>query len=122
MSCIFLLLFAPVLLPGQSTPPEVALEQAGLCIQSEEYPAARELFLEALPYYIAKGDYRRQAYIYLWLSEASYYARDIQQAIEEAEYSLLLAESCLDPDTLSFYCTILQNLGVFHSALSNFEK
>ncbi|MCB9289273.1 MAG: CHAT domain-containing protein [Lewinellaceae bacterium] len=122
MSCIFLLLFAPGLLPGQSTPPEVALEQAGLCIQSEEYPAARELFLEALPYYIAKGDYRRQAYIYLWLSEASYYARDIQQAIEEAEYSLLLAESCLDPDTLSFYCTILQNLGVFHSALSNFEK
>lgn len=117
---------APVFLPGQAVSPalssaHLALEQADSCIQSEDYAAARELYLQALPHFIAEGDYRRQAYIYLWLSEASYFARDIKQAVKEAQYSRLLAESCLNPDTLPFYCTILQNLGLFSSVQSDFD-
>ncbi|MCB0599091.1 MAG: CHAT domain-containing protein [Lewinellaceae bacterium] len=121
-----LFLMAPALLCGQAetlAAPEafLALEQADSCVQSEDYKAARALYLEALPYFITQDAHREQSYIYLWLSETSYYARDLDQAMKEALYSRLLAESCLNPDTLPFYCTILQNLGVFHSARSDFD-
>lgn len=102
--------------------PYLALEQADSCIQSEDYLAARALYLEALPHFIEQEDYRREAYIYLWLSETSYFAGALRQALQEAQYSRLLAESCLNPDTLPFYCTILQNLGVFHSARGDFDS
>jgi len=98
-----------------------ALEQADSCIVSEDYAAARALYLEALPFFVAQEDHRRQSYIYLWLSETSYYFQEMPQAMEEAQHSRLLAESCLDPDTLPFYCTILQNLGLFHSAQGDFD-
>lgn len=123
---LYLLWTAPVLLCGQAGPisssrAHLALEQADSCIRSEDYAAARELYLEALPYFTGQGDYREQSYIYLWLSETSYFTQGIHQALDEAQYSRLLAESCLDPDTLPFYCTILQNLGVFYSMQSDFD-
>ncbi|MCB0550876.1 MAG: hypothetical protein KDD19_25125, partial [Phaeodactylibacter sp.] len=74
---LYLLWTAPVLLCGQAGPisssrAHLALEQADSCIRSEDYAAARELYLEALPYFTGQGDYREQSYIYLWLSETSY--------------------------------------------------
>ena len=126
-SLLYLLAMAPISLPGQAEPRAVpraflALEQADSCIRSEDYQAARELYLEALPYFTEEEDYRQQAYIYLWLSETAYYTQGIQQAMKEAQYSRFLAESCLSPDTLSFYCTILQNLGLFYSMQSDFGR
>ncbi|MCO6492350.1 MAG: CHAT domain-containing protein [Phaeodactylibacter sp.] len=125
-SLFFLLLTAPALLPGQghitASGAVLALEQADSCILSEDYLAARALYLEALPYFVAEEDYRQVSYIYLWLSETSYYAQDFGRAMEEARYSRLLAETCLAPDTLPFYCTILQNLGVFYSAFGDFDS
>ncbi|MCB0564942.1 MAG: CHAT domain-containing protein [Phaeodactylibacter sp.] len=122
-----LLWMTPTFLFGQAEPGAApsayqALEMADSCIRSEDYLAARQLYLEALPYFTEKEDYQQQSYIYLWLSETSYYTKGIQQAMKEAQYSRLLAESCLRPDTLSFYCTILQNLGLFYSVQSDFGR
>lgn len=119
---LFFLWVAPVVLSGNPGGAAYeALEQADFCIASEDYAAARALYLEALPYFVARKDYRRQSYIYLWLSETAYYLGETARALEEAQYSCLLAESRLSPDTLPFYCTILQNLGLFHSGLGDFD-
>ncbi len=124
---LFLLLCFRAQLPGQAGSLDEAeayqaLEQGDSCVQAELYTAARDYYLKALPYFVSREDFEKQAYLYLWLSETSYYEGDIQRAMEEAQYSRLLAESCLEPDTLPFYCTTLQNLGVFHSGLSDFNR
>lgn len=99
-----------------------ALRQGDLCIASEDYRAARACYGQAIPWYLRTGRRYEQAYLYLWLSEASYYLHDMEQAMKEAKASLRLAETHLNTDTLAFYSTILQNIGLFYSRLGDFDE
>ncbi|MCB0553885.1 MAG: CHAT domain-containing protein [Phaeodactylibacter sp.] len=123
---ILAFLFAALPLWGQEEQSDslkayTALWQGDQCIESEEYEAARVYYQEALPFFRRTGRYYEQSYIYLWLSETAYYKNEVRQAMAEAQASLRLAEAHLQADTLSFYSTILQNIGLFYSRLGDFE-
>lgn len=115
-------------LPAQPAEPEdvlspvCALSEADAYRLTEDYAAARARYQRVLPYYEEQGDAYRIAYINLWLSETSYYLPNADSGMAEVQRALRIAETEMNPDTLSFYCTILQNVGIFHSQQGDFEQ
>ena len=89
---------------------------------TEDYRSAREHYLAALPHYEQEGDAYWLAYLYLWLSETSYYAEAYDRGLREAHQARRIAQAQLELDTLDMYCTILQNLGVLYSAKKDYEQ
>lgn len=117
----FFFALLPLWAHGDSLEAYVALRQGDHCIESEDFGAAEAYYRQALPFFLNKGRHYEQAYIYLWLSEASYYLYGYKRAMKEAKASLRIAEKYLYTDTLSFYSTILQNIGLFYSRAGDYD-
>jgi len=118
--CVLFLSLAAAL---SAQPSAYCLLQAGDAYRlTEDYRSAREHYLAALPHYEQEGDAYWLAYLYLWLSETSYYAEAYDRGLREAHQARRIAQAQLELDTLDMYCTILQNLGVLYSAKKDYEK
>jgi CHAT domain-containing protein len=91
------------------------------CMESNEYESAKDAYLDAYQYYEAAGDYHRMSYLNLWLSEAFYSLGALDRAMEQAQLGRHLIETHLCADTISFYATLLQNIGVFNSQKGNLD-
>jgi len=101
--------------------PEEWIEIGDAYIDSGQYQEAKTAFGHARPYFEQQKDYYHLAYAYLWLSEANYALDSLSLALQQIEISRQLVEQQLDPDSIPFYSLILQNLGVFNSALGNMD-
>ena len=118
--CVLFLSLAAAL---SAQPSAYCLLQAGDAYRlTEDYRSAREHYLAALPHYEQEGDAYWLAYLYLWLSETSYYAEAYDRGLREAHQARRIAQAQLELDTLDMYCTILQNLGVLYSAKKDYEQ
>lgn len=118
---VFFYLLIPVI--GQT---EVAtqfpFQQIDQLLEDGDYSTALPLLEENLPTLIANEDWPAVAHYYLWKGECLYDARRYQEALTVTEEAKELVDEKLDPKTFAEYSMLLQNLGVFHSRLGNFDE
>lgn len=117
---IVLLLLCDSALHSQEA--RAALSKADQLMEVEDYQAAKQKYLEALPYYEQVADAYIQTHIYLWLGEIAYVEGNYSEALKRTLKCKALASQSMQVDTLSFYSLILQNLGVFYSKLGDYEN
>jgi CHAT domain-containing protein/tetratricopeptide (TPR) repeat protein len=98
------------------------LETGEAYLLQEDYASARPYYLDALALYKEQGDVYYEAYLHLMLSETSIYLGKSERGLGEAKRALYLAEQHMQPDTLSFYSLILQNLGVIYFDLGQQDQ
>lgn len=99
-----------------------ALKKADAAIEQENYQEASAFYNLALPYFKASKDWYHLTHIYLWKGEIAYVEGDYSGALNLTLEGKRLADSYMHADTLSFYSMVLQNLGVFYSALGDFDN
>lgn len=97
-------------------------QQIDQLLEDGAYSTALPLLEENLPTLIANEDWPALAHYYLWKGECLYDARRYQEALTVTEEAKELVVQKLDPKTFSEYSMLLQNLGVFHSRLGNFDE
>lgn len=110
---------------GQETEAQAAHDALKLgqhLLGEDDYIAAGEQFELALPYFQKEYDWYQVAYLNLWIGEAAYAEGNYTRALDVTKESLEAAQKIRIPDTLAFYSLIYQNLGVFYSALGDFEN
>lgn len=106
----------------KETLPESALQQIDQLLDSGEYSAALPLLEEALASLEANTDWPALAHYYFWKGECLYAIGEYQDALEVTEEAKKIIDDRLDPMTFGEYSMLLQNLGVFHSRLGNFDQ
>jgi len=97
-------------------------EQIDQLLADGAFSTALPLLEENLPTLMANEDWPALAHYYLWKGECLYDARRYQEALAVTEQAKKIVDEELDPKTFSEYSMLLQNLGVFHSRLGNFDK
>lgn len=101
---------------------ESTLQQIDHLLDTGEYSAALPLLEEALIGLEADADWPALAHYYLWKGECLYAMGRNQEALEVTEEAKKIIDDRLDPMTFGEYSMLLQNLGVFHSRLGNFDQ
>ena len=109
------------LIQSQSTGNE-ALSTADALVEKEEYLAAYPYYEKALPFFESQRDWYQISRIHLMMGEGAYEKGNYSKALELTLKSKDIAEKLPQVDTLSYYSLIHQNLGVFYSALGDFEN
>lgn len=106
----------------KETLPESALQQIDQLLDAGEYSAALPLLEEALASLEANADWPALAHYYFWKGECLYAIGEYQEALEVTEEAKKIIDGRLDPMAFGEYSMLLQNLGVFHSSLGNFDQ
>lgn len=90
-------------------------------VDQERDNAAEKVLTQGLNLAIRHNDHYEQARALLWLSECAFLRRDYEGTRRLNEEARKVANEYLFTDTIPFYFTILQNLGVSNSYLGRLD-
>lgn len=97
------------------------IEQGIGYAKSEKNKQATSLLNQGLERAQATNNYYLQARALLWLGECAFMERDYTRTCTLTNEAKQIADDHLHTDTVRFYFTILQNLGVCHSYLGRLD-
>lgn len=107
--------------PAQSQNTASLVERGIALVHEEKDLQAEEVLYQALTDAQRSEDHYEASRALLWLSECAFLRRDYEGTRRLNEAARQVADEFLHTDTISFYFTILQNLGVSNSYLGRLD-